>query len=33
MKKILRKQLDVTVEKTDQKPELVFDGRGNVIIH
>lgn len=31
MKKILRKQLDVTVEKTDQKPELVFDGRGNVI--
>lgn len=31
MEKILRKQLDVTVEKTDQKPELVFDGRGNVI--
>ncbi len=31
MEKILRKQLDVTVEKTDRKPELVFDGRGNVI--
>lgn len=31
MKKILRKQLDVTVEKTDQKPELVFDGRGKAI--
>lgn len=31
MEKILRKQLDVMVEKTDRKPELVFDGRGNVI--
>ena len=31
LKKILRRELDVEIAGTDQKPVLVFDGRGKAI--